>query len=211
MSANIILFKEQLENIIRLFDEAENEVKKIEGLNGEIVIPSLNELRYVGYHLVRSLCEENESEMLKQIEKAENHCKRAIYDATESGLLYFLENIMAFKRDYSNNSAIMDVLPDYAKYLAEADTARKKIAQIASNGIRDRSNYYKECHPMYCSLEKIDHQFDIARPIISKLIDDKNLKFAKDQRDHEILVKTLVVAIATLVVACIGLLIALMV
>ncbi len=48
--------KESLQEVIDLFDQAESKVKELERLCGELSIPSINQLRYVGYHLTKALC-----------------------------------------------------------------------------------------------------------------------------------------------------------
>lgn len=47
--------KKQIQEIISLFRHAERLVKRIEELEGALSIPSINELRYVGYHLCCAL------------------------------------------------------------------------------------------------------------------------------------------------------------
>lgn len=45
--------KDRLKELSDLFAEAEAKVKEVEEIDGDIVVPSINELRYVGYHLIR--------------------------------------------------------------------------------------------------------------------------------------------------------------
>jgi hypothetical protein len=45
-----------------------------------LFIPSINQLRYAGYHIVRSLLNDDEKELQAERVKAINHVKRAIYD-----------------------------------------------------------------------------------------------------------------------------------
>jgi hypothetical protein len=83
--------RDTIKEIIDLFDKAEDKVKEVEQLAQELSVPSINELRYVGYHLARSFCEDNPQEINTQISKAQGHCKRAIYDAHEIGIIFMLE------------------------------------------------------------------------------------------------------------------------
>jgi hypothetical protein len=62
-----------------------------------VLIPSINELRYVGYHIVRSLLSDDEKELQAERVKAINHVKRAIYDIDESLLIYYIETAANFK------------------------------------------------------------------------------------------------------------------
>jgi hypothetical protein len=45
-----------------------------------VLIPSINELRYVGHHIVRSLLSDDAKEIQAERVRAINHVKRAIYD-----------------------------------------------------------------------------------------------------------------------------------
>ncbi|MDA3895703.1 MAG: hypothetical protein PF482_06100 [Desulfobacteraceae bacterium] len=47
--------QEALREIQELFAEAEKAIKYIEDFGGELVVPSVNQLRYTGNHLVRYL------------------------------------------------------------------------------------------------------------------------------------------------------------
>jgi hypothetical protein len=96
--------KNTIKEIVQLFDEAESRVKEVELLAHELSIPSVNQLRYVGYHLARSLNEEdNSTEFDLQIGKAKGHCQRAIYDAHEAGIIFMLERVKQFREVYSGS------------------------------------------------------------------------------------------------------------
>ncbi len=72
----------------------EKRLKKVEHLTSEVAIPAINQLRYAGQHLVRILGDCSQTPQ-KELEQAENHCKRASFDACEDGLIYCLENFKA--------------------------------------------------------------------------------------------------------------------
>ncbi|MBE0508349.1 MAG: hypothetical protein IBX50_16800 [Marinospirillum sp.] len=70
--------KSQLESLLSLFSEAEAKVKEAEEIDGAISVPSINELRYVGYHLTRALANKDPREVEQELTKAANHARRAI-------------------------------------------------------------------------------------------------------------------------------------
>ena len=85
--------KAKLRQIVGLFDQAENLLKEVEKVCGDLTVPSINQLRYVGYHIARAIVAQHDDSFFDELKKAENHCKRAIYDAYEVGILYFLDGI----------------------------------------------------------------------------------------------------------------------
>ena len=55
-------------------------VNKITGtLDSIIEIPSLNELRYVGFHLIKALSHPDSTEEDEELRRAIRHCERASY------------------------------------------------------------------------------------------------------------------------------------
>jgi predicted ribonuclease toxin of YeeF-YezG toxin-antitoxin module len=49
-------YRELLARYVSLFEEAEKQIKEVERLDGELSVPSLNELRYAGYQRKSSPC-----------------------------------------------------------------------------------------------------------------------------------------------------------
>jgi len=154
--------REKLEAIIRLFDEAESKVKEVEQLSSDLSIPSINELRYVGYHLTKALCQQTDGTISSELDKAERHCKRAIYDAVEIGVIYLLEKIQEFQQDYGRSVEIVTVIPNYIELCAEAHDTREFISHIKENCEKDRDRYYEECQPHYIALKTIYRKLNLV-------------------------------------------------
>lgn len=164
-----------IREIVSLFDEAELKVKEIEQLAQELSVPSINELRYVGYHLARALCTEDESKLTLEIQKAKGHCQRALYDAYEIGIIHMLEQIKLFKERYVKHSHfINDVVSGYVECLIEVDNASSFIVDVRKEASDDRGEYYKRCGPYFEQLRVICSKFDQATPLIdAKIHQDK--------------------------------------
>jgi len=195
--------KQNIREIIELFDRAEDKVKEIEQLDQEISIPSINELRYVGYHLARLFCEEDPQEIDTQIIKAKNHCQRAIYDAHEIGIIYMLEQIKFFKETYlSSINFVIEVLPDYADSLRIAQESSVFIAKIKEHHRENRDIYYEECQPHYASLRKVFDTFILAKPLIEqkKIAANKNDK----KETRRFVINVLLIILGIIVAIIIG-------
>lgn len=161
-----------LREIVALFDEAERKVKEVEQFNQELSVPSINELRYVGYHIARALCGEDGSvEITEQLHKAKGHCQRAIYDAHEIGIIHLLEQIRGFKDAYQCSSHIVvEVIPEYVDLLISADQAREFVVQNGQKNPDNRGAYYLECAPHYATLKATVSKLTTAAPVIDSKI-----------------------------------------
>ena len=70
-----------IEEIQTLYLSAENKIKHLEVVSREMCVPSINELRYAGNHLLKALTSYSNDAKNEHLSKAKSHCKRAIYDA----------------------------------------------------------------------------------------------------------------------------------
>jgi hypothetical protein len=158
--------KESLQEVIDLFDQAESKVKELERLCGELSIPSINQLRYVGYHLTKALChDDNPSIFTEEIKKSKSHAKRAIYDTYEAGILYLLEKIEDFQFQASTSSQTNHVLPNYSELCAKAQASSDFLQKVRLEH-KQREKYYLQCEPHIDILKNIYTQFKVSAPLI---------------------------------------------
>lgn len=161
--------KRQLESLLSLFSEAEAKVKEAEGIDGAISVPSINELRYVGYHLTRALANEDPREVEQELTKAANHARRAIYYASEAQIIFLLEKVKDFHVRDRQSASVTDVISDYLTLMECAEAAKQQIAATRSKNIPvDRPDYYQLCQPHIDSLKKIVLRLELAEPEIYK-------------------------------------------
>lgn len=191
--------KANVQEIVSLFDFAETKIKEIEIFSQEIATPPLNELRYAGYHLARAICEDDEQGINKQIEKANGHCQRAIYDTYELGLIYTLERIMDFEKVYTPYAShTLKAIPNYIDYLTKSKDAAKFISNIKEQNHENRYKYYKECEPIFNQLREIAREFEQASVIINASLEEQN---KKDKTDTRRFIIKIVVAVSALGIA----------
>jgi hypothetical protein len=69
---------DRIEEVANAFSRAEEEIKKVEDLAGEVAIPAINELRYAGYHVLQALSGNSSEDQDEQFRRAKRHCERAI-------------------------------------------------------------------------------------------------------------------------------------
>jgi len=197
--------KEAIATVIEFFDRAEVLVKEIERLDGNLSIPSINQLRYVGYHLARALCRDDSGSTDAEIEKARNHCQRAIYDAHEIGIIYQLETVKAFSKAHSEHSSlVIEVVPTYPDDLAAAEEAAAFINDIQHSHRDDREAYYRESEPHYNTLKKIGARLRHADPLVRTKAEEQHAedlrRAANERRETRRFVTTVLLAAFGLVV-----------
>ncbi|MDD5296290.1 MAG: hypothetical protein PHU46_05195 [Rhodocyclaceae bacterium] len=151
--------------LAKLFQDAESWIKSIEHDGEGLDIPSINELRYVGYHLLRALSSGDRGEL----EKAENHAKRALYDACEAIIVLNLEEIKKFEEDY-RTITVSDVIKNYSDLMTKADEAR---ALIQETGADTREEYYQKCEVFVKDLKSINAILRSARRDLNVKISDR--------------------------------------
>jgi hypothetical protein len=146
-----------------LFNQAENVLKKIERIHSDIIIPSINQLRYAGCHLTRHIQNpDNDDELLQ----ASNHCKRAIYDGYEAGIIFFLKSVMEFEEDY-RRVVISSVIPDWANLKSRISNVKQFLASISSE---TRQEHYQECEKYFDEIGTILSTLEGAREDLNKKI-----------------------------------------
>lgn len=186
--------KGQLDTLLSLFSEAENKVKEAEEIDGAISVPSINELRYVGYHLTRALANEDPVEVEQELIKAANHARRAIYDASEAQIIFLLEKVKDFQIRHRQSASVTEVISDYITLMECAEAAKGQIATVRNKNIPvDRPEYYQLCQPHIDSLKKIVLRLELSEPEIYK-------KERKSARNYIITIAALVSTILGVVI-----------
>lgn len=150
-------------HVRELFALAEKRIKLVEELNVEIVIPAVNQLRYVGQHVLESLFSDDDGHN-KHIQEAEVHASRAAYDALEAGTLELLLEFRQFKDDF-RMITIGDVIPDYLNICETVDNSRTIISNLNN---RRNSIMHDELQSHFETLLQISHRLTIAREELTK-------------------------------------------
>lgn len=189
--------------IFDLFSRAEQTIKLVENLGEGLTFPAVNQLRYAGQHLLKSDCADNENSKEEHLKKAKYHCQRAIYDASEIGVIHYLEEIRIFQDDYKQ-VVVTDIVLNYSDTLKKAKKARefilknhnKKANNESNEDINKMDSEYEECAKLLKELEEFVDSLTIMRPELNK-------KIELNRRIAFIAVVGLILAILGLIVAII--------
>lgn len=159
----------QAAELVRLFRLAEKKIKLVENLNQELSIPAINELRYAGFHMAEYLAGGTGAE--EQLRKAENHCKRSIYDAVEAGVTHQLEIIAQFQNDF-RLLIISEIIPEYPEIKKKVVAARDLI--LAPRKPEERAAYYEQCSEHLESLREAQAVLELHRDDLLKALKRMN-------------------------------------
>ncbi|QXH72911.1 hypothetical protein KSS92_26945 [Pseudomonas atacamensis] len=159
----------QADELVRLFRLAEEKIKLVENLNQVLSIPAINELRYAGFHMAQFLAGGEHAD--RELGKAENHCKRAIYDAVEAGVTHQLEVIAQFQNDF-RLLIISETVPGYLDIKQQANDARDLILEVRDP--EQRAAYYEKCSEHLEHLRKAQKKLDLHREDLLKALKRMN-------------------------------------
>jgi hypothetical protein len=145
--------KKIINEIKQLFDNAEKVSKSMETVIFEdeagLDVTVINQLRYVGQHLLRYFSDPDLP--IEELEKAKRHAQRALYDAHDCRAQFAINEIEGFEQDCRNRYGyILEVFPEYTDMLGLRDETLDFIAASADS----RENYYDRLMEYASKLEK---------------------------------------------------------
>lgn len=151
------VYKGILADISAEWDQAERDIKLAEQVCGEVVTPSIKELRYAGRRIVDALNEiasgGDEERVRPFLQDAKFNCHRARHDAIDvaiSKIAVTLE-LISNKLGYE---AILKVYPDFSTFWDQFSGTKEKIVESRANRENRES--------IYASIENIQFQ-DLVR------------------------------------------------
>ncbi len=163
---------EAFNEVVMAFSEAERRMKAVEWIEGTD-IPSINELRYVSYHIFKA-CQNDcdEKQQYEELKRAVRHCKRASYDAMELGIIAQLEKVAEFVHDH-RDLCVSDHMSNYLSLMTEVEDIKNFLENSA--GIESRDSYYEECELKLTRLGQINVSLRAAREELNKKRADLDL------------------------------------
>lgn len=156
------------------FNEAEKALKENEILTLEgLAFPVVNELRYAGQHLTRIIEQGSHEEVIRCLKEGERHARRAIYDAYDASILFFLDDMIAFDTDFKD-ICISPVYPGYIKRKQQVNEIQKQIAQ--EDRTRDKDEFLQQKKEQLETLKIISEELPPARQELNKLKEQAKIK-----------------------------------
>ena len=172
-------YHDQFALVAETFKRAESKIKEIELYNNEIIIPSLNELRYVGYHIIQAGKTQDTDLINEELQKAKQHAERAIYDAIEAGLLYKIEEIKNFHIKFDHIPQTTKIIDKYLDKISEVQNTLKTITLVDKE---TREEKYKEIEIHYNEIINIANIFQLSSNKIIEAVYQDNKKAKQEAR-----------------------------
>ena len=167
---------EDYEDFCALYGLAERYIKRLERQNPEdgLLIPAVNELRYAGCHIKRSIQAESEADYRLHITSAERHCKRSICDSISTLIGHINASLYDIKTAYFF-VPISSYVKNHAVMMAEIGTAIQFVDEHTHDEDREaierqESHEHNDEWPYEHLTQKLDRLqnikaiYDAARP-----------------------------------------------
>ena len=150
----------------KVHGEADEVIRKVANFRDKVVIPAINELRYAGHHLLKSIDDDGSVIDNKELQKAINHCHRAMYEAIDAGIICALGRIKIFQDDYKK-TVVADLIPNYREILVRSHKAQSQSAKARDHG-ENSVSMSDEYISLYNSLVEDCYSLDLMRDEINK-------------------------------------------
>lgn len=159
----------RFEEVQNLYNLAKSQIHQVEVMGEGASIPAINELRYVGEHILRASTAESEDVREAELKKAEAHCWRAISDGAELGSIFALEKLKGFQEEYKG-LPVTEYIPEYKEII---DLAVKLQSLLAKSENIDPSDYYHQVNKFLPALMEKLTVVERTRDILHKELKSK--------------------------------------
>lgn len=168
-------YKDILAAICAEWDQAERDIKLAEQVCGEVVTPSVKELRYAGRRIVDALNEMagggGKEKISSFLQDAKFNCHKARHDAIDAATskISITLDLMSQKLGYTS---IIAVYPSFSKFWSQLSETKENI--VKSRGDREnREKIYSaiensEIQNLVEEFGKIQHAEPIIKAIVKK-------------------------------------------
>jgi lipopolysaccharide export LptBFGC system permease protein LptF len=151
---------DEILHLWELYHEAEDYISEISSIWNGLDATAVNQLRYSGRHLLNALTKKTSVSEQEEYRRSVNHAKRAIFDALDSGIIYFLQKVELFKTDYRK---IEITTPAYQEIIASARRAKLLLDEARGN-FDNRQEYYEDARQHFQTLKKVCETLEDSRP-----------------------------------------------
>jgi len=162
------IFEKYVKDIQSAFHKAEESLKDGELFNRGVFIPAVNQLRYVGSHLIDALCLGDQKEIEEHLQDILRHCYRAVFDSLEAQAQYYLGECDDFKEHFKD----IEIIPTIPSFIQDSKTVgdiRREIPKMRRAG-KERYKYWHDMEKYLVQLKEIAERWNDARQELNKRI-----------------------------------------
>jgi hypothetical protein len=152
-----------------------------------------------GQHFIRCF-ELDDMELIRKCSaESERHLRRAVYEAYDAGISFYIEKCYRFKTQYEM-IPLTDVLKDYVEQLQSIERIQEEL--IAENRTVEKTDnkeeYSERKKPQFDTLKHISRQWEAARGELNKILKQKV------HEDRKFLITTALAALGILATIVLG-------
>lgn len=177
-------FSQIISEIAVEWNTSEKAVKHAENVDGEVVFPAIQELRYAGRRLVDALekRESNPGEALALARDAKFFCHRARHDAIDAATQKMAGDL-AVAVEYLSAGAIMEKFAPFPQFYKSLLDIRNRIADSREKR-DDRDQIYDDIQSVDLDeLVRVYDEFRTCEPLIYAAVEQEK----KDKKKNSIL------------------------
>lgn len=152
-------YEPAIQRIMNLYNEAEVDLKSYGRENNQLFVPGVNQLRYAGQHLVRALGATDEQAVRNNLDAAERHAQRALYDINDAAIQYHLAGIRHIRTQHFVN--LNAIVPNYGKVSDAVIRATNNLERVSNEHKDNREQFYNEARKHVADLQDA-HEILIA-------------------------------------------------
>jgi hypothetical protein len=183
---------EIIEDLYKEFKRAEEINQEVKVLTDKKFIYGIDALKDVGWYLVKW----NIYKQKEDLYEAKGQAKQAIYEAAQSGVVFYLEQIENFREKYGkyiNNNIIFR----YSEKMSEVNEIKEKY----TNAMKNKKSSHNECYDAFQGLKRIYNEFKAVEPELNEQKKQQENKLKK----MAFIISSVILnaaAVATIILAC---------
>lgn len=187
---------EALQEVVESYEAADRFVREVGTFSKKAVIPALNELRYAGHHVIQAI-DHNDRRVVDadKLRSARSHCRRAMYEASEAGIMFAASAVLSVHAAYPN-IVISEVVRDYHEFRVRA----KRAQDLVNRGRADRASVLDHTHAYMEAFRGLREAVDV----LDAASDDLNAKVAARQLGDRRFFQRIALAIVALALSLTG-------
>lgn len=197
-------FWENKRKILRVLEEvagincADKQKGATDGEEGEMErkIPFSNEFRYIGYHLLKASCSQDnagDEEKVLHLIRARSHADRVMYDIRETYIMLYADLALAIERTFKGYEDVVNICyPGYISGLCQVYNARDLFYSACKQG-KDSQEYEERAKQYKSDLSTFVAGFAESAEMVAKEI--KKRKKSNKQRLLKVVILPVIVGV----------------
>lgn len=175
-----------LDDIRKLYSDAEYAIKRYERIALEEQVAAINELRYAGHHILEASKTKDADRMQSHIAEASIHCVRAVNDAKDAAIVAQLEFFEQFHDCRFAATELEAAIPDWKACFSEIASLQKKLAFA---GMAKDIAYGDEVDSAILRMMELREKFTAALPLLNENRFNEEASVRLREKEHAEAVK----------------------